>query len=570
MLTQLMAKEQHARQTVQKSKPKDRPAAGKVAAIAELRLQRYLGSRRLQRMTVSQPGDSYEQEAEQVADRVMRMTAQAQQAPNPSTEQQLQRKCACEEDEIQRMVNDEAAGSVPTPINKVLKTGGQPLDLGTREYFETRFGRDFSHVRVHADRQAAESASSVNAIAYTVGNNIVFGQGQYAPGSYSGKRLMAHELTHVVQQSKYGSANNKNEGSLPIRTSNGSQGIQRFADIGQETYSICTNPPYYFFEINTLCTDSNANTTRTYSVQTGTEEEWRDDLRTSSLEKERLFLRSIYISDAEYESYAVDHWEGLAPNIPTMPSRAIHTSRPDDMTASRTLTRTPTDDETMAFAKAVILRGGLQLHTWPHEVNLLSMLIAEYQSPVLEGEARAQRIFTQQQAGLVIPASGEVFQHPQETSIGTAMMASASAQLEQGIELYLNNYLTNISERENANRIIRAAGNVLREMAEQLDQFSEQEKTAFEGLFGLAISALPIGSSARAGFLRDAFKLFMTPILGSAFFDTGEASERLSTIRSRLVDDYIEHIDYLSLGYTREEGQTVKESLQSIIDGLLQ
>jgi hypothetical protein len=78
--------------------------------------------------------------------------------------------------------------------------GGQPLDAATRAFFEPRFGHDFGHVRVHADIAAAESAASVNALAYTVGRDIVFGAGQYLPGTVGGNRLLAHELSHVVQQ----------------------------------------------------------------------------------------------------------------------------------------------------------------------------------------------------------------------------------------------------------------------------------------------------------------------------------------------------------------------------------
>jgi len=69
---------------------------------------------------------------------------------------------------------------------------------------EPRFGHDFSHVRVHADEQAAESARAVNALAYTVGRDIVFGRGRYAPGSTEGRRLLAHEMAHVVQQGSHG------------------------------------------------------------------------------------------------------------------------------------------------------------------------------------------------------------------------------------------------------------------------------------------------------------------------------------------------------------------------------
>ena len=69
------------------------------------------------------------------------------------------------------------------------------------EFFSSRFGHDFAHVRVHADAGAAESARSVHALAYTVGSDVVFGAGQYAPGTRAGKQLLAHELAHVVQQS---------------------------------------------------------------------------------------------------------------------------------------------------------------------------------------------------------------------------------------------------------------------------------------------------------------------------------------------------------------------------------
>jgi len=80
------------------------------------------------------------------------------------------------------------------------------LTESTRNYFEARFGYDFSGVRVNSDSRAAESARSINARAFTLGSNIVFGAGQYKPGSDSGNRLIAHELTHVVQQGGHGDA----------------------------------------------------------------------------------------------------------------------------------------------------------------------------------------------------------------------------------------------------------------------------------------------------------------------------------------------------------------------------
>ncbi len=90
--------------------------------------------------------------------------------------------------------------AAPPVVHEVLGEAGQPLHAETRALMESRFGHDFSKVRVHADGKAAESAQAVNALAYTVGSDIVLGTGQYAPETNEGRKLMAHELTHVVQQ----------------------------------------------------------------------------------------------------------------------------------------------------------------------------------------------------------------------------------------------------------------------------------------------------------------------------------------------------------------------------------
>ncbi len=99
---------------------------------------------------------------------------------------------------------NESANGVPPIVHEVLSSSGQALDAGTRAFMEPRFGYDFSGVRVHTDARAAESAHAVNALAYTVGQNMVFGQGQYSTATSSGRRLLAHELTHTVQQSQAG------------------------------------------------------------------------------------------------------------------------------------------------------------------------------------------------------------------------------------------------------------------------------------------------------------------------------------------------------------------------------
>ena len=101
---------------------------------------------------------------------------------------------------VQLLGDDQEAADGSSVKDVVGRGGGQPLDGGLQSDMEGRFGADFSGVRVHTDGRAAASASSVNAHAYTVGNDIVFGNGRYDPASPTGQRTIAHELTHVVQQ----------------------------------------------------------------------------------------------------------------------------------------------------------------------------------------------------------------------------------------------------------------------------------------------------------------------------------------------------------------------------------
>ncbi len=151
------------------------------------------------KLTVNQPGDKFEQEADRVAETVMRMpepTADIRSSNNPPL---IQRVCTECEEELHRK---------PGPGSDGIATGfhlhsseGQPLPHSERRFFESRFGHDFSRVRVHSGGAAEQSARDVNANAYTVGHNIVFGAGRFAPGTHEGRRLLAHELAHVVQQS---------------------------------------------------------------------------------------------------------------------------------------------------------------------------------------------------------------------------------------------------------------------------------------------------------------------------------------------------------------------------------
>lgn len=141
------------------------------------------------KLTVSKPGDAAEQQADRVAEHITQPTNSVNEINE--TPISLQRQSA----------HQEESSSISPAVGEVLESPGQPLDKTTRSFMEPRLGQDLSNVRIHTDGKAAESAQTVNANAYTVGNHIAFNKSQYAPQTDSGKKLLAHELTHVVQQS---------------------------------------------------------------------------------------------------------------------------------------------------------------------------------------------------------------------------------------------------------------------------------------------------------------------------------------------------------------------------------
>lgn len=139
------------------------------------------------KLQVSQPGDAYEQEADQVAEQVLHMAAPDVPGAIGRESGESGANAAPQSSTLPSFVHD-ALGA------------GEDLDAQTRERMEPRFGYDFRHIRLHTDERARASAQSVNALAYTVGRDIVLGRGQYMPGTREGQRVLAHELTHTIQQ----------------------------------------------------------------------------------------------------------------------------------------------------------------------------------------------------------------------------------------------------------------------------------------------------------------------------------------------------------------------------------
>lgn len=141
------------------------------------------------KLAVNTPGDSHEQEADRIADQVVAAPANIGPRSRPPP---IQRNTWQQSGQID---------AEPVSVDRALAGSGRPLEPALRQDMEHRFGHDFSQVRVHTGAEAEQSAREVNANAYTLGQDIVFGAGRFAPGVDDGQRLIAHELAHVVQQS---------------------------------------------------------------------------------------------------------------------------------------------------------------------------------------------------------------------------------------------------------------------------------------------------------------------------------------------------------------------------------
>jgi hypothetical protein len=159
-------------------------------------------------LKISQPGDASEIEADQVADKIMRMSSPVltPSASNENHANTVVSKSSSSMDGNKTFSrkalpsNSSSPSQTPAHIDNALSSGGQGLDRKTRNFFEPRLGYDLSGVRIHTNATARQSAQAVDARAYTLGSNIVFAENEYQPDSRSGKQLLAHELAHVVQQ----------------------------------------------------------------------------------------------------------------------------------------------------------------------------------------------------------------------------------------------------------------------------------------------------------------------------------------------------------------------------------
>lgn len=216
---------EHALDNPKQPDPQDKAVPRRRAATAAesephpaLELQQRAGNQAMQhllrsgviqaKLAVSQPNDPAEQEADRTADRIMRSHAGVGSAAT-SCSCGTDEEDMCDECRAKQTVARKAEGASPAAapssarkIDSVLQSPGRSLDAATRAFFEPRFGRDLSNVRIHSDAAAATSARSIQAHAYAAGDDLVFDTGRFAPETQDGRRLLAHELSHVVQKQK--------------------------------------------------------------------------------------------------------------------------------------------------------------------------------------------------------------------------------------------------------------------------------------------------------------------------------------------------------------------------------
>ncbi len=201
-------------------------ASAEFAGLPSLQLQS--ACPRLQaKLTISEPKDDFEREADRIADTVVRMP----EAPMRQGPESAPVKKALQMKQVP-WGGSSAPALVESNLN-ALRGSGRPLPETMRLFMEPRFGFDFSRVRIHTDDRAAVAAKGINARAFTIGRDVVFGAGQYQPESREGRRLLAHELAHVVQQDESDPAAQPD--LLPKYHSTNEQWIQRSIDVDEES-----------------------------------------------------------------------------------------------------------------------------------------------------------------------------------------------------------------------------------------------------------------------------------------------------------------------------------------------
>lgn len=445
------------------------PAAeSRPAALAPL-----LASPRLQaKLTIGAPHDAYEQEANRVAETVMRMPTPGPAGIAPDAGGALRRQPG-EEEEEERIQPKAEAGRTPTlnaGVESSLRAAGagRPLNDHARSFFEPRFGRNLDDVRVHADATADSLARSINARAFTIDRHTFFRQGEYDPQSLAGRHLLAHELTHVVQQTGGQTA--------------GGPRIQRWTDLGTESWTI---PGF---------------TSRSMTVWTGTEAEWTGELNNMDDEDE----------------YDNSLWGFLqVSNDPSIVNRTRAPRHIGNVPYSNTITRAPTAAEKLEFLRALYAMGGnldlwhggaLEGGAWVAWADQdLSKFLRDNQGMLIADVSRQ---------GRVISSSGVQAVSDQGGSRATmSMIINAGATAHKGVDLIAAANRQSGQARQSAHAIametIRNSGRVIRESLRAHDARVAFQQQVVGTIFDTVWGMIPGGgtlSTAAMGLLKEGLK----------------------------------------------------------------
>jgi hypothetical protein len=290
------------------------------------------------KLAIGRPDDQFEKDAERIADDVMHMPAP------PTQDSGIDVSTANLTDQSAALLQTKLAlgkGSVetasPSAIREASNSPGQSLDSTTREFMEPRFGQDFSHVRVHTDARAAKTAQDIHAHAYTIGSNIVFAPDHFKPHDSQGKRLLAHELAHVMQQTasphaRSGNAQVDSAGGATFRSA--PKMISRWVDLGYSSWtsSILGKVMVHHW--------------------VGSEAEWREVLKDAN-------------NDKTYHTYLKGFLE-LATNPSLLNATSHPLGFPDFVNA---ISRLPTRQEILQFMRA--------LYGLASELDLTPMMFTE-------------------------------------------------------------------------------------------------------------------------------------------------------------------------------------------------
>ncbi len=494
-------------------------------------LQRTIGNQAVAKLIqaklkVGQPEDQYEQEADRIADQVMTM-------PEPETQQPIQRQSQ-EENEIrqkslassitplikrQEIIEEEedlkveiqtkpsqkaTKGEIGVNENfenrlSLSKRGGSLISDEVRAFVEPRMKFDFSKVRVHTDNEAAQMNQELGSRAFTHGRDIYFGVGQYKPQSIAGKRLMAHELTHVLQQTSYPSCP-QSMGSMLV--------IQRWGSLGEEYYN---TPPHTEEGVGIIAGVPEPGEGEVFTTtnlifygdqqeegQLLGEAEWRAHLGSDGDRAAVAvygFLRTALLDDAEWLEHVRRFYDGN----PAQSELAIREGVSFD-SANRRVTR-PTEEQQMALAKAIYLRGrsriSFDFDRYPGLAVLMERFLVRFQSSLIERMARENVRFGaenveavtraashRQQATMVGSAAGTLIRAIAKFSAwdvvkrATEPRSSAEAEAEQ--------------HKMHTLREAEMAGQLLRGVADEAAEIRREQIDMWKGIIGIAMAAIPV------------------------------------------------------------------------------